>query len=462
MKTKKILTIIGGGLASAGFLPLVSVSCFDTNKSKDENTTTAEKSLSKIFNGTSSISISAKDEKSVLEALKSGNNSLKIDDLKVIFDENENKITVMPKDGTTTYSDKIVIPFVLKPQGEPQPANPGSDEETDEPENAYEVSEALKEAEMERRKNTPIEEANYKAWARQDAFKRERNKEFNEAKLSDEFLDFISFDWSGNEEHEKQWAEWERSVNTPSETASYNKWNLTEWYKRQIAKEFKDKSIGDEFSDFISPYNAADFRREIEEDFNDPEYEKLNGEAATEKITNTALEEEFYKAWQGAEEERAYWTNIEKEYFEEKEAEVAALKVAEDERIINTAEEEEFFAAELERLTNTPIELEDYEDWLAYPEEFEKANKEYEEFAKSDDNKKWEKAEKAAEFKKKYDVDLEKLEKNSDDILDNSAAANGISNWEKVTPESRKHITDISDSIISNSDAVRESEDTEE
>ncbi|WP_331696916.1 hypothetical protein V3320_01895 [Mycoplasmopsis agalactiae] len=269
MKTKKILTIIGGGLANAGFLPLVSVSCIDTNKSKDENSTTVEKSLSKIFNGTSSISISAKDEKSVLEALKSGNNSLKIDDLKVIFDEKENKITVIPKDGTTAYSDKIVIPFVLKPQDEPQPANPGS-EEDEEPENAYEVSEALKEAEMERRKNTPIEEANFKAWARQDAFRRERNKEFKEPKLGDKFFNFISFDWTGDEEHEKQWAEWERSVNTPSETASYNKWNVTEWYKRKLEKESKEKSIGDEFSDFISPYNAADFRRENDEDFNDP------------------------------------------------------------------------------------------------------------------------------------------------------------------------------------------------
>lgn len=461
MKTKKILTIIGGGLASAGFLPLVSVSCFDTNKSKDENSTTVEKSLSKIFNGTSSISISAKDEKSVLEALKSGNNSLKIDDLKVIFDEKENKITVMPKDGTTTYSDKIVIPFVLKPQGEPQPANPGSEEE-EEPENAYEVSEALKEAEMERRKNTPIEEANYKAWARQDAFRRERNKEFKEPKLGDEFFNFISFDWTGDEEHEKQWAEWERSVNTPSETASYNKWNVTEWYKRKLEKEFKEKSIGDEFSDFISPYNAADFRRENEEDFNDPEYKKLSAEATTEKIANSALEEEFYKAWQGSEEERVYWTKIENEYFEEKEAEVAALKVAEKERIINSAEEKEFIEAEIERLTNTPIELEDYEDWLAYAEEFEKANKEYEAFAKSDENKKWEKAEKAAEFKRKYDVDREKLEKDSDDILDNSAAANGISKWEGVTPESRKHITDISDAIISNSDAVSDQDGAEE
>ncbi|WP_232955160.1 hypothetical protein [Mycoplasmopsis agalactiae] len=67
---------------------------------------------------------------------------------------------------------------------------------------------------------------------------------------------------------------------------------------------------------------------------------------------------------------------------------------------------------------------------MAYADEFEKANKEYEAFTKSDENAKWEKAEKAAEFKRKYDVDREKLEKDSEDILDNSAAANGISKWE--------------------------------
>ncbi|SBO45265.1 hypothetical protein MBOVJF4428_00284 [Mycoplasmopsis agalactiae] len=99
---------------------------------------------------------------------------------------------------------------------------------------------------------------------------------------------------------------------------------------------------------------------------------------------------------------------------------------------------------------------------MAYADEFEKANKEYEAFTKSDENAKWEKAEKAAEFKRKYDVDREKLEKDSEDILDNSAAANGISKWEGVTPESRKHITDISDAIISNSDAVSDQDDAEE
>ncbi|MCE6056353.1 hypothetical protein J7889_01965 [Mycoplasmopsis agalactiae] len=513
MKTKKILTIIGGGLASAGFLPLVSVSCFDTNKSKDENSTTVEKSLSKIFNGTSSISISAKDEKSVLEALKSGNNSLKIDDLKVIFDEKENKITVMPKDGTTTYSDKIVIPFVVKPQDSHAPVQPEpgqKEEEDDEVENTMDLLKALKEAEDERKLNTPIEEANYKEWARQDAFRRKRNKEFKERKLGDEFFEFLSPNWAHNEEHEKQWAEWEKNVNTPLEEKAYQKWLLDQWYKQRAEKDFKETPISGEYLDFISPLNAADIRAEIEAEFKDPEFKKLDGEAATERITNAPVEEEFYRAWQGAEEERIYWTKLEEEFYDEKEAEILADKEmatntikekeffdeklaeidAEKEMMINTVIETEnyedwlnfpktleeaiieeyhnspyekaYFDSELERLTNTPVEYEDYEDWLEFPKALAEANAEYEKFAKSDETKKWEKAEKAAEFKKKYDVDLEKLEKNSESVLDNSAAANGISKWEGVSDESRRHVTDISDSIISNSDWSREQDGNDE
>lgn len=99
---------------------------------------------------------------------------------------------------------------------------------------------------------------------------------------------------------------------------------------------------------------------------------------------------------------------------------------------------------------------------MAYADEFEKANKEYEAFTKSDENAKWEKAEKAAEFKRKYDVDREKLEKIAKISLITQLLLTVFQNEKGVTPESRKHITDISDAIISNSDAVSDQDDAEE
>lgn len=114
MKIKKILIIIGGGLVSVGFFFLVFVFCFDINKLKDENSIIVEKLLLKIFNGIFLILISVKDEKLVFEVLKLGNNFLKIDDLRIIIDEKENKIIIEFKDGISSYSDKVVIFFVVK------------------------------------------------------------------------------------------------------------------------------------------------------------------------------------------------------------------------------------------------------------------------------------------------------------------------------------------------------------
>lgn len=203
--------------------------------------------------------------------------------------------------------------------------------------------EALKEAEDERKLNTPIEEANYKEWARQDAFRRKRNKEFKERKLGYEFFEFLSPNWAHNEEHEKQWAEWEKIVNTPLEEKAYQKWLLDQWYKQRAEKDFKETPISGEYLDFISPLNAADIRAEIEAEFKDPEFKKLDGEAATERITNAPVEEEFYRAWQGAEEERIYWTKLEEEFYDEKEAEILADK----EMATNTIKEKEFFDEKL-------------------------------------------------------------------------------------------------------------------
>lgn len=126
------------------------------------------------------------------------------------------------------------------------------------------------------------------------------------------------------------------------------------------------------------------------------------------------------------------------------------------EEYYNLLYEKVYFDLEFERLINILVEYEDYEDWLEFFKALVEVNVEYEKFVKFDEIKKWEKVEKVVEFKKKYDVDFEKLEKNSELVFDNFVVVNGIFKWEGVSDELRRHVIDIFDLIISNLDWLRE------